>query len=76
MASDRYEEWDKLCQEFHEARDAQNAVLARVTAAFRAIAEGTSRQNPSDEDIAELEEAKERLDAVQNKMDKFVRDNT
>ncbi|MHB9072907.1 MAG: hypothetical protein ACYC6G_05230 [Desulfobaccales bacterium] len=68
-----YAEWQKLCKEFETARDAHFRAFALVNQKFAAIFQGTSRINPSEDEMSESEEAWKRLQNVEKRMEEFVK---
>jgi hypothetical protein len=71
-----YEEWQKLCDEHDAARDAYSEASQVVNSKFAAVAKGTSRSNPTDEEFEKLEFAWKALEDVRRRMQDFVRRST
>jgi hypothetical protein len=66
-------EWQSLCKEFEAARKAFFRAFTPVNQKFTAIFQGTSRTNPSEEDLSEMEAAWERWQSVRRRMVEFVK---
>ncbi len=73
--NDVYTEWQKLCDEHEAAREAYFQAFADVNQKFSAIGQGTSSNNPSEEELSKFEETWQAWEDVKRRMDQFVRDN-
>jgi phage-related protein len=68
-----YAEWQKLCNEHTAARDAHFNAFAVVNQKFVAIGQGTSRTNPTNNELSEFEITWKAWEDVKNKMSEFVK---
>lgn len=71
-----YDEWIDLCDEYGAANDAVDEALGPVNAKFRAIADGTGQDNPSDAELDALAEAVDTRTDVERRMKAFIDANT
>ncbi|WP_150586834.1 hypothetical protein [Pandoraea communis] len=71
-----YDEWNELCDEYGAANDAVNDALGKVNVKFRAIADGTGVENPSQAELDALTEAIEKREDVDRRMKAFIDANT
>lgn len=71
--ADAYAEWQKLCEEFEEGREANFQAFSVVNKKFAAIGQGTSRINPTDNELSEFERTRKVLEDVNRRMDEFVK---
>ena len=71
-----YAEWQKLCEEFEEARDANFQAFSVVNKKFAAIGHGTSNINPTDDELSEFERTRKALEDINQRVDKFARAHT
>ena len=67
------EEWKKLCEEHEAAKNAYLEAFYAINRKFMAIGQGTSRTNPSDDELLEFERAFQALEDVKNRMSEFVK---
>lgn len=65
-----YERWLALCAEHEEADRAHRRALTLVTAKMQP----GSRENPSDQEMGAWEAARDKLFAIRDRMDAFMRD--
>lgn len=73
--NDVYAQWEELCSEFEAAREAHLKALGVVTGAFRAVAAGGSN-NPSDQELSDMTDTWARVQAIERRMDEFVKKNS
>lgn len=69
-----YTEWQKLCDEQEVARDTYFQAFTTVNKKFSAIGQGTSSDNPSEDDLSKFEETWQTWEDVKKRMDQFVKD--
>lgn len=74
--ADIYTEWQKLCEEFEKARDANFRAFSVVNKKFAAVGQGTSNINLTDDELLEFGRTREALEDVNRRMDKFVKAHT
>lgn len=70
------EEWQKLRDEHDAARDAYSNASKVVNSKFAAVAKGTSRTNPTEEELEKSEFAWKAWEDVRRRMQDFVKRNT
>jgi hypothetical protein len=69
---DVYAEWQTLCEEHEEVRDAYFQAFAIINQKFAAIGRGTSGVNPDDE-LSEFKRTWQAWEDVKKRMDTFVK---
>ena len=70
-----YTEWQRLCEEHEAARDAYFQAFATVNQKFVAIGQGSSSDNPNEEELSEFERTWQAWEDVKRRMDQFVKDH-
>jgi hypothetical protein len=70
------EEWQKLCDENDAARDAYFNASKVVDSKFAAVVKGTSRTNPTEEELEKPEFAWKAWEDIRRRMQEFVKRNT
>jgi hypothetical protein len=73
--ADLYEDWILLCDEYHDAWDAQFNAFREVNNKLVKIAQGISDINPSNEELDKYEKTTEILKDVQHRMDECIKVN-
>lgn len=71
--ADVYTEWQKLCEEHEAARDAYLKAFIAVNNKFRAIGEGKSSTNPTNDELDGFEKTWSAWEDVKRRMDEFVK---
>lgn len=69
---DVYGEWQKLCEEHEAARSAYLQAFAVVNYKFATISQGTSRANPTGNELSEFERTWQAWEDIKKRMDIFV----
>jgi hypothetical protein len=72
MSVEAGKQWDELVARFHAAQDEANAAQAIINKKFAAIAAGTSRENPTTEELLNADVAFETVAQVRREMDGFI----
>ncbi|MEE8387049.1 MAG: hypothetical protein V3R65_00605 [Acidiferrobacterales bacterium] len=71
-----YEEWRGLCNEREAAGNAKFKACNVVNQKYKAIVQGTSQANPTDDERSECEKAEQILKAIDNKISEFLEKNS
>ncbi len=67
------EEHAAICEEIERTRDAYVPIFTKVRSKQAAIAEGRSRENPTLEELADLESKHKAWEAAKKRLDEFVK---
>lgn len=67
------EQWEALCSECDQAKQEFYSAWSVVMPKFRAIGEGRSRENPTNEELERLESATRRRDAAEDAARAFMK---
>ena len=74
--SKTYKEWEELCEKHSLARDTHYKSLAEITSKFSAIAQGTSQENPSLQELSTFDKTGKDWEDVKNEMKDFIKKHT
>lgn len=72
---DNGKEWANLCDEYEQVDKDVRDLRGAVNRKFSAIAAGISRENPTENELTQLEEARARRDAIDQRTRDFMRTN-
>jgi hypothetical protein len=69
-------EWQELCEEYEEAREANFQAYTAVSRKFVAIGQGTSITNPTNDELSKFENTRVALEDVNQRMAQFIKKNS
>lgn len=74
--ADVYAEWQRLCEEYEDAREANFQAYIAVNRKFIAIGQGTSITNPTNDELSKFENTQIALEGINQRMAQFIKKNS
>jgi len=71
-----YTEWQRLCEEYEDAHEANFQAYTTVNRKFVAIGQGTSNTNPTNDELLKFENTRIALEDVIQRMNQFMKKNS
>jgi hypothetical protein len=68
-----YTAWQQLCKEYESAREDYFKAFAQVNSKLTAIYQGSSRTNPSEKELSEMDSTCKKWESIQLRMKDFIK---